>query len=99
MISNLGLLFLVAGSLCTFFAIFIFIKDNIIKSSIVYKNFFLFYKISFFLILSSFVFLVINIVYLRTLISVYENSILLNLCFIKFQALGEITKEVYYYGY
>jgi len=75
MISNLGLLFLVAGSLCTFFAIFIFIKDNIIKSSIVYKNFFLFYKISFFLILSSFVFLVISFAISDfSIISVYENS-------------------------
>ena len=75
MISNLGLLFLVAGFLCTSFAIFIFIKENIIRRLIVYKNFFLFYKISFFLILSSFLFLAISFAISDfSIISVYENS-------------------------
>jgi cytochrome c-type biogenesis protein CcmF len=75
MISHLGLLFLVAGSLCTVCAIFVFVKNNIIQSSLVYKNFFYFYKVSFFLIFSSFIFLIISFVISDfSIISVYENS-------------------------
>ena len=75
MISNLGLLFLVAGSLCTVCAIFVFVKNIIIQSLLVCKNFFLFYKVSFFLIFSSFIFLVISFVISDfSIISVYENS-------------------------
>jgi len=75
MISNLGSVLLIASFAITFFTLFLYVKNNIVYKSKVYLQFFLFYKVSFYLILFSFFILVICFsISDFSIISVYENS-------------------------
>jgi len=75
MISNLGSVLLTASFAVTCFTLFLYVKNNIVYKSKVYLQFFLFYKVSFYLILFSFFILVICFFISDfSIISVYENS-------------------------
>tara|TARA_B100000780_G_scaffold228938_1_gene168467 strand:- start:5852 stop:7756 length:1905 start_codon:yes stop_codon:yes gene_type:complete len=75
MISNLGSVLLIASFAITCFTLFLYVKNNIVYKSKVYLQFFLFYKVSFYLILFSFFILVICFsISDFSIISVYENS-------------------------
>ena len=75
MISNLGAVLLIVSFLTTCSALFLYIKNNIIQKSSIYLQFFLFYKVSFYLILFSFFVLIVCFgISDFSIISVYENS-------------------------
>ncbi|AEA80919.1 cytochrome c heme lyase subunit CcmF [Candidatus Pelagibacter sp. IMCC9063] len=75
MISNLGAVLLIVSFLTTCSTLFLYIKNNIIQKSSIYFQFFLFYKVSFYLILFSFLVLIVCFTISDfSIISVYENS-------------------------
>ena len=75
MISNLGAVLLIVSFLTTCSSLFLYIKNNIIQKSSIYLQFFLFYKVSFYLILFSFFVLIACFAISDfSIISVYENS-------------------------
>ena len=75
MISNLGAVLLIVSFLTTCSTLFLYIKNNIIQKSSIYLQFFLFYKVSFYLILFSFFVLIVCFAISDfSIISVYENS-------------------------
>jgi len=75
MISNLGAVLLIVSFLTTCSTLFLYIKNNIIQKSSIYLQFFLFYKVSFYLILFSFFVLIACFAISDfSIISVYENS-------------------------
>ena len=75
MISNLGAVLLIVSFLTTCSSLFLYIKNNIIQKSSIYLQFFLFYKVSFYLILFSFFVLIVCFAISDfSIISVYENS-------------------------
>ncbi|MEJ6771832.1 MAG: heme lyase CcmF/NrfE family subunit, partial [Pelagibacteraceae bacterium] len=75
MISNLGAVLLIVSFLTTCSTLFLYIKNNIIQKSSIYLQFFLFYKVSFYLILFSFFVLIVCFgISDFSIISVYENS-------------------------
>jgi cytochrome c-type biogenesis protein CcmF len=75
MISNLGAVLLIVSFLTTCSTLFLYIKNNIIQKSSIYLQFFLFYKVSFYLILFSFLVLIVCFTISDfSIISVYENS-------------------------
>ena len=75
MVSNLGFVSLVFALILSLLIVVLFLKHSFLKSSLNQENFILFYNISFFLILSSFVLLIVSFVLSDfSIISVYENS-------------------------
>ena len=75
MISNLGAMLLIVSFLTTCSTLFLYIKNNIIQKSSIYLQFFLFYKVSFYFILFSFLVLIVCFTISDfSIISVYENS-------------------------
>ena len=75
MISNLGAVLLIVSFLTTCSTLFLYIKNNIIQKSSIYLQFFLIYKVSFYLILFSFFVLIVCFdISDFSIISVYENS-------------------------
>jgi cytochrome c-type biogenesis protein CcmF len=75
MISNLGAVLLIVSFLTTCSTLFLYIKNNIIQKSSICLQFFLFYKVSFYLILFSFFVLIVCFAISDfSIISVYENS-------------------------
>ena len=75
MISNLGAVLLIVSFLTTCSTLFLYIKNNIIQKSSIYLQFFLIYKVSFYLILFSFLVLIVCFTISDfSIISVYENS-------------------------
>ena len=75
MVSNLGFVSLVFALILSLLIVVLFLKHSFLKSSLNHENLILFYNISFFLILSSFILLVVSFVLSDfSIISVYENS-------------------------
>ena len=75
MVSNLGFVSLVFALILSLLIVVLFLKHSFLKSSLNQENFILLYNISFFLILSSFVLLIVSFVLSDfSIISVYENS-------------------------
>ena len=75
MASDFGLVSLVLALMITALVPLLFLKHAAFKTELNYNSFYFFFKISFFLILSAFIFLVISFVFSDfSILAVYENS-------------------------